>query len=182
MKEKILFKAKKIFAKKGYELTSMEEIAKELDITKPAIYYHYKNKTALYNEIFRQKFSEFHFEVSGKLEADIKNYIDTVCDFFEDNDFAKIFLIELNMGFLHLDDYTKKEMSVLLKTVTDILKNTSLNPLFIQTTIISAVLMYRNTCEVRKDLTQIVGVKFDVHFDLKEDLKEMVLNYIKAKL
>ncbi|WP_457561364.1 TetR/AcrR family transcriptional regulator [Caminibacter sp.] len=181
MKDKILFKAKEIFAKKGYELASMEEIAKELDITKPAIYYHYKNKKALYNEIFKQKFSKFHFEVSGKLEEDIKNYIDTICDFFENRDFARIFLIELNMGFIHLEDDTKKIISILLKTVTEILKNTSLNPLFIQTSIISAVLMYKNTCEVRKDITEIVGVDFDIHFDLREDLKEMILNYIKAK-
>ena len=53
-KEDILQIALKHFANKGYENTTLEDIAKEIDITKPAIYYYFKNKEELYNEIFKE--------------------------------------------------------------------------------------------------------------------------------
>lgn len=48
-REKILETAAKSFAQKGYNGTSLREIAEELEITKAALYYHFSNK----EEIFR---------------------------------------------------------------------------------------------------------------------------------
>jgi AcrR family transcriptional regulator len=45
-KEEILEVAKVHFANKGYERTSLDDVAKDLNITKPALYYHFKNKCA----------------------------------------------------------------------------------------------------------------------------------------
>ncbi len=181
-KEKILKTAVRHFSK-GYENTSLEEIARELDITKPAIYYHFKNKNVLYNEIFLQKFKEFDFEFKNNLEEDISNYIDTLFEFFKckDDGFAKIFLLELSSGFENLTDDTKKVVSVLLKTLTKILKSTGINPLFIQTTIISSILMYKNTFKARENILKIIGEEVEKDFNLKEELKTMILNYLKAK-
>jgi AcrR family transcriptional regulator len=179
-KEMILKTAVKYFSK-GYENTSLEEIAKELNITKPAIYYHFKNKKTLYNEIFMQKFREFNFEFENDLEKNMAKYIDTLFDFFKDKDFAKIFLLELSSGFVNLEDETKKTISVLLKTVTKILKGLDVNPLFVQTTIISSILMYKNTYKAREDILKILGENFESEFNLKEELKVMILNYLKVK-
>ncbi|WP_084029301.1 TetR/AcrR family transcriptional regulator [Lebetimonas sp. JH292] len=57
MKQKIIKTALKHFAINGYKNTSMQDIAKELNITKPALYYHFKNKNDLYNAIFIYFFS-----------------------------------------------------------------------------------------------------------------------------
>ena len=51
-KEKILVAALRLFAVNGYEEVSVSQIAGELDITKGALYKHYKNKRDLFHSIF----------------------------------------------------------------------------------------------------------------------------------
>jgi AcrR family transcriptional regulator len=43
-RDRILDAALTLFAEKGYEATSMREIAEQLGITKPALYYHFDSK------------------------------------------------------------------------------------------------------------------------------------------
>ncbi|MBO9524338.1 MAG: TetR/AcrR family transcriptional regulator [Nocardioidaceae bacterium] len=43
-RDRILDAALALFAEKGYEATSMREIAEQLGITKPALYYHFDSK------------------------------------------------------------------------------------------------------------------------------------------
>lgn len=50
-KQKIMITALKLFAEKGYEATSVSDIAERLDLTKSALYKHYKNKRDIFNEI-----------------------------------------------------------------------------------------------------------------------------------
>lgn len=50
-KERILQKALQLFAQKGYMATSMSDIAKQLGITKPALYKHYASKQAIFDSI-----------------------------------------------------------------------------------------------------------------------------------
>jgi len=57
-KEKILEKAKKLFAKKGYEVTSMSEVATAASIEKSSLYYFFKNKESLFLEILESIWKE----------------------------------------------------------------------------------------------------------------------------
>ena len=50
-REKILMTALQLFAKDGYEAVSVRNIAEELDITKGALYRHYKNKRDIFDSI-----------------------------------------------------------------------------------------------------------------------------------
>ena len=50
-KEHILTTAGKLFSQRGYYGVSMQNIADELSITKAALYYHFKNKEALTEEL-----------------------------------------------------------------------------------------------------------------------------------
>src|SRR4051794_37391411 len=43
-RDRILDVALDLFTAKGYDATSMREIAEQLDITKPALYYHFDSK------------------------------------------------------------------------------------------------------------------------------------------
>ena len=47
-KEKIIKAAIKVFSAEGYDSASMDEIARVARLTKPMIYYHFKNKKDLY--------------------------------------------------------------------------------------------------------------------------------------
>jgi AcrR family transcriptional regulator len=55
-KEKILESAKKLFSDYGYSSVSMSEIAKEVKITKAALYYHFKSKKEIYLEVIQESF------------------------------------------------------------------------------------------------------------------------------
>lgn len=43
--------ARRLFARKGYDKTSLRDIAEEAKITKAALYYHFPNKDALYEQV-----------------------------------------------------------------------------------------------------------------------------------
>lgn len=49
--EQIIDIACRLFARRGYEGTSLRDIAEEAKITKAALYYHFPNKEALYHRI-----------------------------------------------------------------------------------------------------------------------------------
>lgn len=47
MRDRILQVALELFTERGYDGTSLREIAEKLDVTKAALYYHFKSKEAL---------------------------------------------------------------------------------------------------------------------------------------
>ncbi|WP_339269775.1 helix-turn-helix domain-containing protein [Paenibacillus sp. FSL K6-1330] len=51
--EVILDTSYRLFAEQGFEKSSMAMIVKELDVSKPALYYHFSSKEALTNYRFR---------------------------------------------------------------------------------------------------------------------------------
>ncbi|EJQ08582.1 TetR/AcrR family transcriptional regulator [Bacillus cereus] len=52
----------KLMAEHGIEKMSLSMIAKEVGISKPAIYYHFPSKEALVDFLFEEIFSEYQFE------------------------------------------------------------------------------------------------------------------------
>ena len=184
MKSKILNTALKHFALKGYKNTSLDDIAKELEITKPAIYYHFKNKNELYNQIFIAYFSKLTFEIKGNIFEDIKNYISTLYEFFSLNPLlAKLFSKEISCEFKNLNKQTLTTLSLMIKTLNQILKGTNINPFFIQNMIISSLSTYLNTIQLREKITSLIECcKIYPDFNLKEEITTAVINYIKAKL
>jgi AcrR family transcriptional regulator len=57
-KESIVKTALELFLQNGYEKTSMNDIAHQVGITKPAIYHHFKNKDELFHEVLSLFFEE----------------------------------------------------------------------------------------------------------------------------
>jgi AcrR family transcriptional regulator len=57
-KQKILDSAARLFAAKGYDGVSVREIAEASDVTKPVIYYYFKNKEDLYDQLIKQSFAQ----------------------------------------------------------------------------------------------------------------------------
>jgi AcrR family transcriptional regulator len=50
-REQFLSVAKNVFAQRGYQSTTMDEIAKEAGFTKPILYQYFESKSTLYQEI-----------------------------------------------------------------------------------------------------------------------------------
>ena len=85
-KKEIINKAAEIFAKKGYEKTTMEEIAAELNMTKGSIYYYFKGKDeilfqclmmahSLANEVLSKIIEKGNISSKDKLILAIKEHV-----------------------------------------------------------------------------------------------------------
>ena len=57
--------AKKLFAERGLDATSVREIAREAGYTTGAIYFHYESKEALYADILRESLDQLLVEVAA---------------------------------------------------------------------------------------------------------------------
>ncbi len=64
-KELIIKKASELFADSGYLGVSMEDIAKQLSITKAALYYHFTGKEELYSSVL----DDVYLSMNKKIEA-----------------------------------------------------------------------------------------------------------------
>src|ERR1700692_1968731 len=56
--------AVQLFAEQGYEKTSLREIAERLDVTKAALYYHFKSKEDIVGSIVEDYFGQIDALVS----------------------------------------------------------------------------------------------------------------------
>jgi AcrR family transcriptional regulator len=176
-KDEILKIALSYFSKNGYENTSLEEIAKDANITKPAIYYYFKNKRELYNQIFIDHYKDLTFEI------DLKEYIFTLGIFFMENPkIAKLFSKELASEMEHLDIETIRIVSLTLRTLSKILEDTNINPFFIQTLIVSSFTTYSHTLTMREKISGIVqNPKLLVDFNIIDEIYTTIRLYIKEK-
>lgn len=59
MEERILACAERLFLGKGYNLTSMTEIAREAGCTQALVHYYFRTKENLFLKIFEEKFHQF---------------------------------------------------------------------------------------------------------------------------
>ena len=57
-KTEILNSALELFYEKGFARTTFDEIAKRINLTKGAVYWHFRNKTDLLAELMRRTFTE----------------------------------------------------------------------------------------------------------------------------
>ena len=53
--ESILNAAEKLFFSRGYDNVSMDEIANEAELSKPALYYYFKDKESLFSAVVNRE-------------------------------------------------------------------------------------------------------------------------------
>ena len=58
----------RLFAERGYRSTSMERIAREVGLTKGAVYFYYKDKSALLLHLLTRSKAQFFDQVFGAME------------------------------------------------------------------------------------------------------------------
>jgi len=69
-KQKILDVAASLFAERGYDGVSVREIAEQAEVTKPVIYYYFKNKKDLHETLIQQAFLHAHRMHEDIFQAD----------------------------------------------------------------------------------------------------------------
>ena len=86
-REKILKTSGKLLSQRGYYGVSMSNIAKEMNFTKASLYYHFKSKDALVEELMKGSITDLKKELQlsvekSKLPSDIVfNIVKTILDF-----------------------------------------------------------------------------------------------------
>lgn len=106
-KEKIMEVSLDLFSRKGYAAVSIRDICRQVGIKESSVYYHFKNKQAIFDEIlsrFQEKaanlMSHFTSAMAGDWHAADDNYYRKVCNYF----FEKYLI----------DDFCNKVMRLML--------------------------------------------------------------------
>lgn len=105
-KERILVVATRLFSRYSYDGVSLEDIAKELKITKAALYYHYSSKEEIYlaaldqieyklNVALKSGVDESETDPKKRLKQLFKNPLDY---WYNDKDLMKSIIMALAIG------------------------------------------------------------------------------------
>jgi len=81
-KDLIYKEAAQLFSKKGYERTSMREIAEKINVSKPAIYYHFPNKQTLFENLLNTAI-EYSYKMLSSIVNSKKSPIEKLKDFIK---------------------------------------------------------------------------------------------------
>ena len=168
-KELILQQAKKHFAEFGYELTTLDAVAAACEITKPAIYYHFKDKLTLYKAVICPEFSAIAQKIeentqSGNAIERLQNYIHTFGAFLITSpEFSAIFAREMADGSQTMPDDCIKQLSRTLIQLISILEAgkkegvfESEHPFLVQMMIVTTLTSYNTTRPIRERIAQLI--------------------------
>ncbi|MCB9061258.1 MAG: TetR/AcrR family transcriptional regulator [Halobacteriovoraceae bacterium] len=114
-KEKILNVAYELFSRKGFDGTSIRDIAKEAEVNLGAVNYHFQSKDRLYFEVFQHSIKWVDkqiTEISDKKNMSVLKLAVETLNFFLQNQNAmrNIFKLFLNDNFPMLDDIPKDQL------------------------------------------------------------------------
>jgi AcrR family transcriptional regulator len=76
-KRKIFEASMKLFADKGYEGTSIEEITSEVGVAKGTLYYHFSSKEEIFNFLINEGMSLLENSIQIKIDKQ-ENYLDKI--------------------------------------------------------------------------------------------------------
>ena len=123
-KKHIISTARKLFSEHSYLGVSMSDIAKKLNITKAALYYHFTSKTEIYKNVLNEVFGNLTLKIDEsfsertpdqKLRKLIQNYLD-----FGNKE--KNLVKALNIKLSVANPSVKKHIIHLRKKVSDLIE------------------------------------------------------------
>ena len=69
-REQLIAVARGLFAEKGFDATSIEEVASRAKVSKPVVYEHFGGKEGLYAVIVDRELTCIYTAITGALESD----------------------------------------------------------------------------------------------------------------
>jgi AcrR family transcriptional regulator len=177
----ILKKAKNLFGNYGYFGVSMSDIAKKLKITKAALYYYFKSKREIYENVIKDVFRDLANEISkafneknpkNRVEKMIKNYV-----FFGIREKNYIKTLVFKIKDKKIENVIQKANEELKEKMEIVLKE------FLEKSKIET----ENLEETISFLKEIINGKIlEYHFSKKkfnaEDITKEIMHYLNQKL
>ena len=139
-KEEILIVALHLFARDGYEAVSVSQIAGELDMTKGALYRHYKSKRDIFdcivrrmeqqdgeqareNEVPQESIEKTPEEYLNVSLDDFVKYSKSMFEYWTEDDFASSFRKMLTIEQFRSEEMQKLYQQYLVSGPTEYVKN-----------------------------------------------------------
>jgi len=191
-KNEILQKAGEHFSKYGYALTHLDALAADCNISKPAIYYHFKDKAALYEAVLLEKMTALSEQIlahtrTGDPVKDLENYIVTFGSFLiETPVFSAILGREIANGAEAMPQSCVTALSQTIQRLEYILHSGEEkgmfhceNPFLIQMMIVATLTSYVTAKGLRDKVSKTLDRKdnaFDPHIgDVSQNLAEKII-------
>jgi len=97
---KILETATRLFSLQGFGNTSLSQVAKEAQVSKALIFWHFENKEKLFRAALQRTFEPYFINIVDELEGlaeldQIKRLIDAYYDFVSKNIYSVKFIVSL---------------------------------------------------------------------------------------
>jgi len=86
--------SRKLFGRKTYAATSTEDILEELQLTRGALYHHFKSKKDIFYEVCLQMNEELSLDIKNSDWSKFKKEWHTSLDLAEDKEFIQIWLMD----------------------------------------------------------------------------------------
>ena len=99
-REKIIETAMRLFSSQGYGNTSLSQVAKEAQVSKALIFWHFENKESLFRTAVQRTLEPYFINVVDDLEGlseidQIKRLVDEYYEFVSKNIYSVKFLLSL---------------------------------------------------------------------------------------
>jgi AcrR family transcriptional regulator len=128
-KAKILQEARTLFSKRGFDATTIDDIANVSNVNKALIYYYFKNKAELYASVMSGLFEAIYTEVTEaralchSVEEELEAFVQTYARYAEEHPyFPALLLRELSDSGAHLPELMFTSMRKVFLLLSDILK------------------------------------------------------------
>ncbi len=117
LKERLLETALRCFARKGYHETTLDDIASEAQVTKGAVYWHYKDKADLFLCVLRDRVDILADQVYVEIQhtpdpcQQLRVFLETALNFYADNpEFASLVGLMRVGRYSGLEPYLTEEL------------------------------------------------------------------------
>ncbi len=169
-RDRLLAAATEEFAARGYDGTKVDRIAARARLNKAMVYYHFKNKQALYQAILLEQFRRVSTRVAevrdrgGAPEVQLRAFIEAVAsELLAESKFPSLWLREVADGGRHLSAPVVSHMGRIVETIAVILAEgraigdfQAVNPFVTQIGIVAPLLFFAAAEPVRERFRGLV--------------------------
>jgi TetR/AcrR family transcriptional regulator len=170
-RERLLAAAAGEFAARGFDGAKVDRIARRARVNKAMVYYHFRNKLALYREVLRTLFHEVAERVEAARQPDeppdaqLRRYIETLASVVAtDPRYPAMWLREMAEGGPHLDNSVMLEIRRILDAITVILDDGrrrgvfgEAEPIVVQMGIVAPLLLFAASAGTRERFREVVS-------------------------
>lgn len=194
----ILEVAEQLFANEGYTSTSIDDIASKCNITKAAIYYHFKNKHELYVYILENNFTLLADVVEDAVDSKSEAkemfiaYVVSIAKQFRENKYiASLLMREMANGGKDMPIDALKQMLRTFKVLSFVIKKgkdekifTCVEPMFMQMMILGSLSFLFTTQKMREKVNKEIDTSLktlteDSFEEAAEKISYILLNSLK---